>query len=185
MNRVDLQIRIAVILLLLPSLVWAWWSFKLYKNAFAKTRGDDEAPSYHSSRGSELLPMAKRAWGFGSGSDASNAESAFNPQRSQAHALAELVEHSGAGILGTGVCVLGKIGAWVILLWSLTVIALLFALPADKLLYVGIAHCVVLGTIFGLSAFMNFPLWVRTLPYFVTQVGVCILLLTASQTSSC
>ena len=38
----------------------------------------------------------------------------------------KFLEHTGSGLLTTGVCPLGKVGAWFILIWSIILIYLLY-----------------------------------------------------------
>lgn len=84
--------------------------------------------------------------------------------------------HTGTGWLYTGVCPLGKFGAWVILLWSMALIVMEFLLPTSDMFPVFIVHIAVMGIIFILSFIMNRPLWIRSIPFFWMQTIAATLL---------
>lgn len=89
-----------------------------------------------------------------------------------------MFDHGQTGALfTTGVCPFGKFGAWMILLWTLTQLALVFALPASDYASIGYTHVSFVGLVFVLTLIMNWPLFTRTLPYFFLQTAVAILLM--------
>lgn len=123
--------------LMIPSMLWAVWSFKIHNNMFSATGSSDE-----------------------------------------------FYKHETTGILTSGVCPLGKFGAWVIFVWS-TIILLLLSSVYTKNdssqikttnIVVGSLNAAIIGIIFILTLIMNRDLWIRTLPFFLTQVGITIIL---------
>ena len=134
-----------------PSLLWAYWSFKMHQDWFSGTDGKG-AVSY---KGNTWL------------------------------------QHTGTSVFGAGVCPLGKLGAWVIMAWTIVLVALLLyysrksTSEAHKVYYIlGIVHACVIGIIAFLSLIMNPPLFARTLPYYVIQVAV-VMLLVGQQVDQC
>jgi hypothetical protein len=148
MNKYNITKIVIIFLLQLPALLWSLWSFKMHKNAFAAT----------SSGGSHEAHFAGN----------------------------KFLEHTGSGILTAGVCPLGKVGAWVIVLWSLIMISLLiyfynkYTKPTDikriNTIF-GILNSVIMGVIFLMSFIMNRALFIRTLPFFLTQIAISLILL--------
>lgn len=95
-----------------------------------------------------------------------------------------LLEHTGSTIFGAGVCPLGKFGAWFILAWTIIMLFLIIKYSrktpsqAHKAFRaIGITHAVIMAIIAVLSAIMNYPLFLRTMPYYVVQAGVATLLI--------
>ena len=137
----------SIVLLEIPSLFWAWWSFKMSDSV--KRSYSNVKPQVH---------FKGHKW----------------------------IEHTGSSIFGAGVCPLGKFGAFVIFLWTILMSGLLlyYAHSAknkekahDVFRILGIVHAIVIGIIALLSLIMNYPLFIRTLPYFITQVAVAWLLI--------
>lgn len=84
------------------------------------------------------------------------------------------MEHTGYGLLTAGVCPLGKVGAWFILIWSIILISLLYYYNKYTSLkdinrvnkIFGIMNSFFIGIIFILTLIMNRPLFIKTLPFF-------------------
>jgi hypothetical protein len=95
----------------------------------------------------------------------------------------DLIAHTGSDILGAGVCVLGKIGFWIMALWSVFVILFLKFFNKDSATYkknmktIYTMNIVITVTIFILALFMNPPLWARSIPFFILQAVVCYYLI--------
>lgn len=93
--------------------------------------------------------------------------------------------HKPGTILGAGVCPLGKFGAWVIFIWSCIMIIVLGftyktndASQIDKVnKIVGYINAFIMGIIFILSLVMNTPLFIRTFPFFFTQIAITMIIL--------
>lgn len=92
-------------------------------------------------------------------------------------------EHVQNGVLYSSVCPFGKFGAWVILLWTIALITSIYTLSGSNLFIIFIVQNIIIGLIFILSLFMNYPLWIRTLPFFYLQIIVSFLLLSLSTNS--
>ena len=95
------------------------------------------------------------------------------------------------GIFGAGVCQLGKVGAWVILITLLITFILILSAESgynhyngegrtteasnhlkNYVLSVIITNSIIFGIILILSTIMNPPLFVRTLPFYSLQLGI-------------
>jgi len=106
----------------------------------------------------------------------------------------ELIQHSEVDkhifssrewILESGVCPLGKFGAWVIIIWSSVIIGIICTnkinntephtiKKTNKIL--GIINSIIMGIILILTFFMNFPLFIRTSPFFLIQIVISLIL---------
>jgi hypothetical protein len=90
-------------------------------------------------------------------------------------------------ILNSGVCPFGKLGAWIIIGWSLAII-ITISLTMSKNLdedvknkiydYLGYGSLALLVSSFVLSWIMNFPLAIRSLPFYFVESAMVVLLLT-------
>jgi hypothetical protein len=90
---------------------------------------------------------------------------------------AGLTTHEEGGILGAGVCALGKIGAWVIIIWIiLSSIILLSNRTSEGILGVLITHSILVFILIVLTLVMNPQLFVRTLPFILLQIGIILFL---------
>jgi len=91
---------------------------------------------------------------------------------------AEFITHQSGGILGAGVCALGKIGAWVIIFWVLiSSIILLNKRNSGGILGVLITHSILVFILIFATLFMNPQLFIRTLPFIMLQVGIILFLI--------
>lgn len=89
-----------------------------------------------------------------------------------------LHEHINTNILDTGVCPLGKIGAWFLMLWMITLMILVYALNSKKEFIVGWINFILNIIILILCLLLgNFPLAVRATPYFILQFAISMVLL--------
>lgn len=142
------KLKLATIILLqLPAVLWSLWSFKMHKDLFSGTKGKQ-------------------------------IETHFSGNK--------FLEHTGSGLLTTGVCPLGKVGAWFILIWSIILIYLLYYYynkytSLKDINRVNKIFCTMnsffIGIIFILTLIMNRPLFIRTLPFFYTQIAISIIIL--------
>ena len=90
---------------------------------------------------------------------------------------AGLITHQSGGILGAGVCALGKIGAWIIIIWIiLSSIILLSNRNSGGILGVLITHSILLFILIILTLYMNPQLFIRTLPFILLQLGIILFL---------
>jgi uncharacterized membrane protein YjjP (DUF1212 family) len=133
----------ALLLIEIPAVLWAYWSFKMHEDWFSGTRGGGS------------IQHKGNSW----------------------------LQHTGTSLFGAGVCPLGKLGAWVIMVWTIVLVALLMyysrqsSTEAHKMYRIlGIVHACVIGVIALLSLIMNPPLFARTLPYYIIQAAVVMLL---------
>lgn len=105
----------------------------------------------------------------------------------------KFLEHSGSGILTAGVCPLGKLGAWITLIWSVILISVLYTYYnkhtnendikwINKV--VGIINIVLASILFILTIIMNPPLFIRTLPFFYVQIAISMIILNSCTNSS-
>lgn len=88
-------------------------------------------------------------------------------------------------IIGAGVCVLGKFIGVLIVIYILISSFLLFKHDLSGkdnyqhvIFSIMITNCVLLGLLFISVAFFNKPLFVRTLPFIILQVGIILVLYT-------
>jgi hypothetical protein len=92
-------------------------------------------------------------------------------------------------VLHTGVCPFGKFGAWANFLWSFLLIGIILVykdskdLVAKKRVYQNlyIIQLIVLITTSVLSLSMNWPLAVRSIPFFGIQIAIAVLLAKMAQ----
>jgi hypothetical protein len=76
---------------------------------------------------------------------------------------------------GSGVCLLGKIGAWVILFWSVLMLVVLMRGWCSRR-RLAMIDIVVLTTVFTLCLLLNRPLLARSMPFFACHVLVVLFL---------
>ena len=99
-------------------------------------------------------------------------ENLFTPTK------AGLTTHQSGGILGAGVCALGKIGAWIIIIWVISSSIILFAnRSSGSILGILISHCILLAILIIATLSMNPQLFIRTLPFFMLQIGIILFLI--------
>jgi hypothetical protein len=133
----------------LPSLLWVAWSFKMYPKLPSDCHCDVPAKQHF-----DGIPF---------------------------------LQHSEIDILNSGVCPLGKFGAWVTFIWFAIMLSLMYwkysdtqTTPSEIDQFNKIIcsfHVILFGIIFILSLIMNLPLFIRTLPYFMLQIAISILIL--------
>ena len=95
-------------------------------------------------------------------------------------------------VLHSGVCPFGKFGAWANFLWSFLLIGIILVykdskdLVAKKQVYQNlyIIQLIVLITTGVLSLSMNWPLAVRSIPFFAIQIAITVLLAQIAQETS-
>jgi hypothetical protein len=92
------------------------------------------------------------------------------------HMPRSFIFHNENGIMNSDVCGLGKLGACVILFWTLLLCVTLFIIHQVYYKRLAQIHLFIVGMIFLLCFLMNYPLWIRTLPYFSLQLAVVGLL---------
>lgn len=91
---------------------------------------------------------------------------------------AGLITHQSGGIFGAGVCALGKIGAWIIIIWIiLSSFVLLLYRNTGSILGVLITESVLLAILIIATLSMNPQLFIRTLPFFILQIGIILFLI--------
>lgn len=79
----------------------------------------------------------------------------------------------------TPVCPFGKLGAMTVLGWIVGCIAILFTLETKlACMVVGIVSIIMYSGMLTLSLLLNWPLHVRSVPFFMNQLGLCMMLLT-------
>jgi hypothetical protein len=154
MNQFNRNKVVILTFLLLPSLLWVIWSFKMNEGLFRTLSKNTDFQSTKQFQGSSFL------------------------------------EHTENTILGSGVCPLGKFGAFVTFIWSMTMITACFwkygdiHATDDEIVtfnkVIASINISIVGIIFVLSVIMNLPLFIRTLPYFMMQIAITILILTNS-----
>ena len=102
-----------------------------------------------------------------------------------------LIEHMGSDVMTAGVCPLGKLGAWIILIWNVILLVTIGIIyqnnnqnTPDSNIYInkvnrimGIINCVLLIILFILTLVMNSPLFIRTIPFFYVEIIICFLLI--------
>ena len=93
-----------------------------------------------------------------------------------------LIGHAEGGILGAGVCQLGKIGAWIIIVWVLLSTILLY--NKVNLIIVIILHSILLSVLTLLTIVLNPPLFFRTLPFITLQIGIILFLINCHKNKS-
>ena len=99
-------------------------------------------------------------------------ENLFRPTK------AGLTTHQSGGILGAGVCALGKLGAWIIIIWiTLSSIILLSNRNSGAILGVLITHSILVSILIIATLLMNPQLFVRTLPFIMLQLGIIMFLI--------
>jgi hypothetical protein len=129
------NLAVAIFLIQIPSIIWAWWSFNMHRALF----------------------------------------------REGHHSLYGFTEHASGTLFTAGVCPFGKLGAWMLLLWTIifSILLLIFANNNDRknIKKLGIVHVSLVGLVFLLSLIMNKFLFIRTIPYFIIQIGIGILLI--------
>ena len=88
-------------------------------------------------------------------------------------------------IIGAGVCVLGRFAGVLIVLYILTSSFLLFKHDLSgednyehAIFAIMITNSVLIGLLFVFVAFFNKPLFIRTLPFIILQVGIILMLYT-------
>ena len=91
------------------------------------------------------------------------------------------LKHNGTGILHTGVCLLGKLGAWMLLFWTIILLISIYVVKTPNFSVLGYLNLTFVSIVFVLSGLMNFPLWVRLVPYFILQILVIYFLFYLSQ----
>jgi len=149
MNQLNRNKLVILTFLSLPSLLWVIWSFKMYPSMPSDCHCDVTA-------------------------------------RQQFEGMSFL-QHSEIDILNSGVCPLGKFGAWVTFLWFAIMLSLMYwkytdtsVTPSDIDQFNKIIcsfHIILFGIIFILSLIMNLPLFIRTLPYFMLQIAISVVIL--------
>jgi hypothetical protein len=93
-----------------------------------------------------------------------------------------LYEHVTTNILDTGVCPLGKIGAWLLMVWMVSLMILVYALNSDKEYILGWVNFILNVIVLFLCLLLgNFPLAVRAFPYFILQFAISMVLLQKTQ----
>lgn len=91
---------------------------------------------------------------------------------------AGLTTHQSGGILGAGVCALGKLGAWFIIFWILlSSMILLVKRSSGGILGVLITHSILVSILFIATLVMNPQLFIRTLPFILLQLGIILFLI--------
>ena len=90
---------------------------------------------------------------------------------------AGLLTHKDGGILGAGVCALGKFGAWFIIFWVLLSFIILAAdHKSGSILGILITHSILVTVLIFATLFMNPQLFIRTIPFIILQIGVILFL---------
>jgi len=81
-------------------------------------------------------------------------------------------------VLNSGVCPFGKFGITVLVIWSIILISLLLTYKEenkqDVFRYLGIVNLALFVIYGGATLLMNWPLFVRCIPYLLIQLGVSI-----------
>ena len=103
-----------------------------------------------------------------------------------------LLHDTEGGILGAGVCHLGTFGAIVMLIWIAVSVILLWVYAIESYSIAGVdaqrivafGNIALFGIVFTLSLVMNFPLCVRTIPFYCIQTGIVLMLLFMPSTNS-
>lgn len=100
-----------------------------------------------------------------------------------------IIEHETDGILGSGVCPLGKFGAIFIICWSILLVVLLLMVnilywntkDANKLRIalqaIGWTNVGIIVIIAIISLVLNPHLFIRTLPFYFLEIGISIMIL--------
>ena len=148
MNTFNRNKYAILILLLIPTIIWSLYSFKIHKNMFSGTDSEEKGVEHWSGN--------------------------------------KLFAHSGDNIFTAGVCPLGKIGAWFILLWTIFMIIMLYyyydkyteKVDIQRINNIfGIINVTIMSIIFILTFIMNRPLFIRTLPFFYLQSVISTIIL--------
>lgn len=86
---------------------------------------------------------------------------------------AHMFHHEGDEIWQAGVCPLGKVGAWLILLWSVWVLYAMRYLEYQKMIQ--FVTLLFIGLVAVLSLLLNYPLFVRSIPVYLCYLvfGLC------------
>jgi hypothetical protein len=134
-----------------------------------------------------MLLLPSLLWSFWSFKMYKDAFSGTSGESHEEHfAGNKFIEHTGSGILTAGVCPLGKLGAWIILIWSIILISLLITFynkytDEDDIKRInkifGIMNIVLASILFIATIIMNPPLFIRTLPFFYTQSAISLIIL--------
>jgi len=137
-----------VFILLIPSLFWVLWSFKVYEDLVIYHPNSPSSEEHDS-------PSSVRYEGC------------------------SLMQHRESTIMNSEVCPLGKLGAWIILIWTLVLVKLLYDQTLLSQIFkttiiLGVIHALIVCTIAIVSFVTNAPLFIRTLPYYVVQIIVVV-----------
>jgi purine-cytosine permease-like protein len=93
-----------------------------------------------------------------------------------------ITKHEKGGILGAGVCSLGKFAGWLIIAQTLLSTGLLFSTSHKEIdnektvLGTGIVNSILILTLIITASVMNPQLSIRTLPFYFIQIGVILYL---------
>ena len=166
----------------------AFWSFKFSKGWF------DPAPADQPDLAPKAAPPAR---GVNTSSNSGGVEmtemtSHQHVQQGGASETDSIAKHESSlkttlkgRILGEGVCRLGKFGALAIMITIGILVITIFVVGntqhddkesmRDLYLSLAIIQCVMAGVPFVISAVLNPPLLIRSLPFYIMQVGIILL----------
>jgi hypothetical protein len=91
-----------------------------------------------------------------------------------------LLEHTSGGV-----CQLGRIGAVFLMIWSVLFLIILTSVITNSKGFVvmGSIHAAILSVFFAMSLMLNPILLVRTMPYYMVQLSVIVLLTGQKETT--
>lgn len=88
---------------------------------------------------------------------------------------------TSGGLLGAGVCALGKVAGWILIGWLVASTVVLRLSRGKGPGAIVVTTCVLLGAVFSVCYRMNRPLFVRSIPFIMLEAGAMILLHVASR----
>ncbi len=167
-------VGIIYLFLQIPALSLAIWSFKLNKDFFNSTQADSIPKDGSVKTTGEGIPKdgSVKTTGEGIPKDGSVKTTGKG-----------ITKHEKGGILGAGVCMLGKFAGWLIIIQTLLSTGILFGVNRnDKsdykktVLGVVITNCILLFMLIIPATSLNPQLSIRTIPFYFLQLGVILYL---------
>ena len=153
-----------------PALALAIWSFKLNKNLFNATPADKHISDKHISNKSVKETI--------------NNTSKDTQDNQYKYFGTGLLKHEKGNIFTAGVCKLGKIAGWIIIFQIILSTSLLFSVNVkktkykDTILAVAIENTILLLFLIIPASIMNPELSIRTIPFYILEIGINIYLFT-------
>jgi len=89
------------------------------------------------------------------------------------------LDHSNGNIFNAGVCQFGKISVWLIIIYIIiTCFILLIKYTKKTILGIAISNLIMLSLLIIVSSFLNPQLSIRTIPFYLLEILIIIILFT-------